>query len=281
MARRGDQYSIKACEKWLAQGRGRGIRETYKPWVRIGDFSSRGVSTAVPGIKVKRIHELLSGIETRAFLVAEFNKDVIDIREQFPLLPLDHVVALAQQVGITYPHIRGEPFTLTTDLVITRRVDGVTSYHAVAVKPMADLLKKSIRDKLELERLWWNSLGVEWLLCTENDVSQAVEDNLTWVSQEFRSHEFDYASVNTWALTPFIEKLEPRRYLIGDLIVQIAETILSSPQEAKIILCKAIWEHYVTVDLEVSIPNEGIISILDWQFDQTDERGGLDDCLAK
>lgn len=74
MARRTVDYSIKACERWLAQGRGRGEKETYKPWVRIGDFSSRGVSAAIPGIKTKRVHELLSGIETRAFLVAEFNE---------------------------------------------------------------------------------------------------------------------------------------------------------------------------------------------------------------
>jgi hypothetical protein len=33
MARRKVDYSIKACERWLAQGRGRGEKETYKPWV--------------------------------------------------------------------------------------------------------------------------------------------------------------------------------------------------------------------------------------------------------
>lgn len=161
MARRKVDYSIKACERWLAQGRGRGEKETYKPWVRIGDFSSRGVSAAIPGIKTKRVHELMSGIETRAFLVAEFNKTVVDIREQFPLFPLDHITALAKQVGITYPYVHGEPYTLTTDLLLTRCVNDAVSYLAIAVKPTSDLKKKAVLDKLELERLWWKSLGID------------------------------------------------------------------------------------------------------------------------
>lgn len=280
MARRSEQYSVKACEKWLAQGRGRGEKEAYKPWVRIGDFSSSGVSTAIPGIKVRRIHELMSGIETRAFLVAEFDKSVIDIREQFPLFPLDHIVALAKQVGITYPYVRGEPYTLTTDLVLTRCVGGVTSYLAVAVKPTAELRKKAILDKLELERLWWNSLGIEWTLCTEHEVSQAVEDNLTWISQAFREQDFDYASLNVRNLVPFIEKFEPRRYLIGSLILQLSEVMKISPQDAKTILCKAIWEHHLVIDLEVSIPNEGMICVQGWKFDQTDDGAVLHERIA-
>ena len=117
------------------------------------------------------------------------------------------------------------------------------SYLAVAVKPTSELRKKSILEKLELERLWWNSLGVDWVLCTENDVSQAVEENLTWVSQDFRSQDFDYASIDARALIPYVATLEPRRYLIRDFIIQIAQAIQISPQEAQAVLCKAIWEH--------------------------------------
>lgn len=273
MARRRVEYSIKACEKWLAQGRGKGAKETYKPWVRIGEFSSRGVSTAIPGIKTKRIHELMSGIETRAFLVSEFNKTVIDIREQFPLFPLDHIVALAKQADITYPFVRGEPFTLTTDLLLTRRVNDVVSYLAIAVKPTSELKKKAVIDKLELERLWWNSLGIDWILCTEKDLSQSVEDNLTWASQEFRAQECDYESIDDRVLSPYLSNFEPRRYLISDLILQIAETLNLSLEESKVILCKAIWEQHVLIDLEVSIPSEGIISILGWQFGELDIGG--------
>lgn len=268
MARRKVEYSIKACERWLAQGRGRGEKETYKPWVRIGDFASRGVSTAMPGIKTKRVHELLSGIETRAFLVAEFNKTVIDIREQFPLFPLDHVVALAKQADITYPIVNGEPYTLTTDLLLTRCVADVVSYLAIAVKPTSELRKKAVVDKLELERLWWKSLGIEWILCTEKDLSQSVEDNLTWVSQQFRAYECDYESIDDRILQPFHTIFEPRRYLIGDLIGQIADTVDLDLEESKTVLCKAIWEQHLLIDLEVSIPSEGIISVLGWQFDQ-------------
>lgn len=196
MARRRVEYSIKACEKWLAQGRGKGEKETYKPWVRIGEFSSRGVSTAIPGIKTKRVHELMSGVETRAFLVAEFNKTVIDIREQFPLFPLDHVVALAKQADITYPFIRGEPFILTTDLLLTRCVNDVVSYLAIAVKPTSELKKKSILDKLEIERLWWNSLGIDILsIKSTQELSESLDgDNFDKKFKRYIDSPISYVS---------------------------------------------------------------------------------------
>lgn len=248
--------------------------------MRIGDFSSRGVSAAIPGIKAKRIHHLLSGIETRAFLVAEFNKDVTDIREQFPLLPLNHVEALAKQSDITYPYVNGEPFTLTTDLLLTVNRNNKVSYLAIAVKPSSEVRKKAVLDKLELERLWWNSLGVDWYLCTETDVSQAVEDNLTWVSQDFRAKDFDYESVDLNSLVPLIMNFKPRRYLIRDLIMEIAEALELRSEDAKTILCKAIWEHFLVIDLEVSIPKEGMVNILDWRFDQTAQGDAQNENIA-
>lgn len=266
MARNKKSYTLESCEKSLRKGLGLGVKEAYRPWVRIWSFGSEGVSSAVPGITVRRTHELLSGIETRVFLLAEFSHDVVDIREQFPLLPLDHVVALANAADITYPHLSGAPYILTTDLLLTKVIDGITSYVAIAVKPAARLLEKSVLDKLEIERLWWNSLGVEWLLATEEDVSVDVGDNLMWISHYFREEEFDYAAIDISMLFPIVSRLEPAAYLIGDVITEIAELLHLETHQSKLILCKAIWEHLLVIDLNISIQKEGLIKILHWQL---------------
>lgn len=172
MGRPRKRRTVEDYEKLLADGFGIGEKESYRPWIRIPDFASYGVSAAIPGITVKRIHEVLSGIETRAFLIAEFNKSVIDIREQFPLFPVDHLIALAARAGIIYPRVSGAPYVLTTDLLLTIEKEGEISYLAIAVKPTEALRKKSVLDNLELERLWWTSLGVEWVLATETDLPE-------------------------------------------------------------------------------------------------------------
>lgn len=269
MGRPRKRRTVEDYERLLADGFGTGEKENYLPWVRIPDFASYGVSAAIPGITVKRTHEVLSGLETRAFLIAEFNESVIDIREQFPLFPVHHLIALAERAGIVYPRVSGTPYVLTTDLLLTIEKEGEVSYLAVAVKPTEELRKKSVLDNLELERLWWTSLGVEWVLATETDLPEVVGDNLTWISHEFREAEFDYDSVNTWMLKPLASKIEPRTYMIGELICQIAQELNLDTIEAKILLCKAIWQHLLMIDLNVSIQKQGMIKVLAWNFSDT------------
>lgn len=100
------------------------------------------------------------------------------------------------------------------------------------------------------------------------------------MSHEFRAQDCDYDSIDDRVLYPFQSSLEPRRYLISDLILQIAETVNLDIEESKAVLCKAIWEHHLLIDLEVSIPSGGIISILGWQFGELDIEGVTDAHVA-
>ena len=46
-------------------GLGEGI--DYKPWLRVQDVKSHGTRSEIPGRKVKRIHHLMSSIESEFF----------------------------------------------------------------------------------------------------------------------------------------------------------------------------------------------------------------------
>ncbi|MBN6206680.1 hypothetical protein JYK21_09445 [Ralstonia pickettii] len=74
-------------DKWIKKGRGTGSGADYQPWLNILDVSSLGRSTRFKGIKTGRQHEFLSGLERNYFYFTEFSNDVVEIREQFPLLP--------------------------------------------------------------------------------------------------------------------------------------------------------------------------------------------------
>lgn len=55
------------------------------------------------------------------FLVCEFSEEVVDIREQFPLLPVESTLAIAKAIGVRYPRYKTTaiPLVMTTDFLLT------------------------------------------------------------------------------------------------------------------------------------------------------------------
>lgn len=88
-------------ERKQQEGRGLGIGQSYKPWVTIQDFHSSGRVSRIRGIKTNRQHEFLSDLEHNYFYLLEFAENVIDIREQFPLLPLEDTLLIAKELGVS------------------------------------------------------------------------------------------------------------------------------------------------------------------------------------
>nr|WP_241774649.1 MULTISPECIES: TnsA endonuclease N-terminal domain-containing protein [Lysinibacillus] len=86
-------------EKWIKEGRGSGVG----PWLNIQDVSSKGRSTRLKGIKKNRQHEFLSELERNYFYLTEYSDFVVDIREQFPLLPLEETIVIADELGLKHP----------------------------------------------------------------------------------------------------------------------------------------------------------------------------------
>lgn len=60
-------------------------------------------STRLKGIKTERQYEFLSDMETNYFYFLEYDENVIDIREQLPLVPLEDTILIAKELGIQYP----------------------------------------------------------------------------------------------------------------------------------------------------------------------------------
>ncbi|MCW9046827.1 MAG: TnsA endonuclease N-terminal domain-containing protein [Gammaproteobacteria bacterium] len=171
-------------ERALRNGFGRGCGEDYTPWIRTQDVASHGLSSKLPGIIVHRQHHLLSNHERRLFLCVEYQSNVIDIREQFPLLPVDLTSRIAEQAGIPYENHRKskDPKVLTTDFLLTISENGKIRYIAISVKPASELRETRVRQILDIERLWWYLLGVEWRLVTDEQLDRQIADNLDWLS---------------------------------------------------------------------------------------------------
>ncbi|PUB90483.1 MAG: heteromeric transposase endonuclease subunit TnsA [gamma proteobacterium symbiont of Ctena orbiculata] len=252
-------------ERALRNGFGLGQGSNYIPWLRVQDISSTGRSTKLPGILVDRQHHLLSDHEKRLFLLEEFNVENIDIREQFPLLPLSLAMRIAEQAGIKYPiHQKTKkPIIESTDFLLTRKTSEGIKHIAVAVKTSDELMKVRVLEKLEIERIWWTLLGVEWRLATEEQLNRTVCNNLDWFSDPLRGRKRD--EINAYLqgriLNQIQDALTPGRVKYEKLI-EIARRITgcSSSVGSKLVRVM-MWRRLIDVDLYIPIQKEQIVDI--------------------
>lgn len=173
-------------------GRGEGVH--YRPWLGAGDVPSKGVVTEFRGRKVDRIHVALSNLEHGAILAAQRIGRITDIREQFPLWPIEETEAIAASLGVTHPvHPRGGNVLMTTDILLT--ADGQHKrLEPITVKPESELKNSRVLEKFEIERLYWDARGGRLGIVTGRELPEALVRNLTWID--------DYHVITSETLSP-------------------------------------------------------------------------------
>lgn len=103
MAKRKLDNSENTTEKRCKEGRGQGRGADYKPWLFIQDVPSRGQVKRIKGTKSQREHHFMSLLEASYFYVLDWSPIVLDIREQYPLLPLEETLEIAEECNVKHP----------------------------------------------------------------------------------------------------------------------------------------------------------------------------------
>jgi hypothetical protein len=197
--------------KRLKEGRGQGTSYNYRPWLEVHDFPSRGVVHRLRGLKTGRVHHLFSDLEFIVFLIYDVLTCIIDIREQFPLLPLEETLEIAKTLGVKPPidPTTGYPVVMTTDFLLKLRLGHEIVFNARTVKYNTDLDDPRVIEKFEIERRYWLRRDIDWGYVTENDLTPGLVENAALI------HPFYFLS----DLYPLTEK-DVRRitfYLTGRL----------------------------------------------------------------
>ena len=251
MARRRYTIDEQRIALFEQEGRGRGVGADYKPWLAIQDVPSAGRSTRLRGIHTGRIHHLLSDIERSLFYCLDWEDSVADIREQFPL-DRSLTTQTAQACNIPHPRFPGvtTPMVMTTDFVVDAWVGGKLVQTAYAVKSGKDLDQPRTLEKLEIERLYWESKEVEWSIVTPAVLPTRLIRNIEWVHNFYRleglvePHPSFYqdagrrmraqVSASSWlSLQQFCENMEVRLGLGGEEGLMLFRHLLAT----KSVLC--------------------------------------------
>lgn len=213
MAKRQTEWNDTKFKKYQKQGRGKGEFKDYKPWLLIQDFPSMGRVTRLLGWTTKRMHSFFCDVETRCFYMFDWNQNIIDIREHYPLLDLEDVIK--DKNGINFNMFKdketGCPYVITTTFLLTiENKKGERKLIARSVKSATELGKRTTMEKLEIERRYWKNKGVNWGIITQKDIDMEKVKNIEWLHSSLHNYtDFDLTEKDMVSLcSKFLEDAE-------------------------------------------------------------------------
>lgn len=252
--------SLNDFERALKYKYGIGQGLNYKPWLRVQDVKSKGTRSLIYGRKSHREHHMMSSIESELFYLAEFSNGVIDVREQFPILPLNYTQKIAKTLGIAHPkHPQTkEPIIMTTDQLLT--IDSLqgTTYHAISVKPENDSKDLRVLEKIDIERVCWELLGVKFSYFTGNDVTRIQSSNLHWATSPFRENPISFSCDQ---INSALSMMTARQYFLEDLCNQLISMNITSHDDALLLIRFLIADKFIDVDLSTNISESGLVDV--------------------
>lgn len=249
-------------DKRIAAGDGQGVREEYVPWIKVRSFPSHGTSHIVPGVKVHRAHHLLSNAEYHYHVILEHDRSIIDIREQFPLLPAAETHAIASSLNVRPPVYPGTsvPLVLTTDFLITQ-VDSTGKERLVArsmkyAKEIEDASKGEqdrLLEKLEIERLFWARRNIEWKLVLYERLSQVRIRNLLILRSYALISPMLVSEKNISWMLEVISTARTDEMSLKALLVKVAKALYMEYMGAKCLFFHLAWVGRLRIDLNSKI----------------------------
>ena len=266
MAGRRKLEKLADYKRALKQKYGLGEGVNYTPWIRVQDVKSHGHSGKIEGIKSGRTHHTLSEQESCFFYLAEFSESVIDIREQFPLLPLSLSLKISQLLDIEHPqHPKSkDPIIMTTDFLLTCSDGKRIWYEAVCIKPSEKLFDRRTAQKLDIERVWWELLGVPFHIFCLSEINQIKSKNIQWITdpkrKKYPSQPTDVRERAKCLLTVGTAQL-------SDICETFSREIGISNDDALLLLKSLLADKEVMIDLARPIVLSGMVEVIEIKID--------------
>ncbi|HBC3398643.1 TPA: Tn7 transposase TnsA N-terminal domain-containing protein, partial [Vibrio parahaemolyticus] len=185
---------------------------------------------------------------------------VIDIREQFPLLPLNYTQKIAKVIGVEHPAhpISGEPIVITTDVLLTISTENGIRYQALSVKPEGEVHYQRVLEKIDIERVCWELLNVPFSFFVGNELTRTQSKNIDWATAPFRE---DSTFFSDEQVTVALQTLGIGQRFVEDVCELFTASGITSHDESLTLLRYLIANKLIDVDLSCDIAEEGMIRI--------------------
>lgn len=245
---------------WICRGDGQGQGNNYRPFVHVRDVPSQGRSRMVVGLRTGRTHHYLSDIEYGYHLLAEYSTEVTDIREQFALLPWEETQSIAAEFNIRHPMYPGThtPIVMTSDLVLTIANSPRSPFFAVSVKPASQLnvqdsACRRVLEKLFIEKKYWESRNVPWVVCTDEMLPKTRVRNLDFLRPTLVAPEHDWLNPRLPEFVSLCAKSWSEDRSLNELLTATSRRLGILQDEAFVLFGRSVWFRLLPVNIDAAV----------------------------
>lgn len=255
--------SERTVERWIKAGYGQGERAQYKPFLYVRDVPSTGTSSMVKSKITNRTHHYLSKQEFKIHLLSEYQRNTIDIREQYALLPWAETQLISESIGVRHPIYPGTktPIVMTTDLVVTLQQRHGAELVAISVKLSKDLNERNL-EKLLIERLYWERRGIKWALATEKNIPIFLSKNLEFFENSLHDERVTECLITPIEFSKEFESIHSDTLSFNQIMSLTSRKMNVDTATGFSLLGTAVWEHQSRLEIaKVFITHRGFVSL--------------------
>ncbi|OAA87814.1 heteromeric transposase endonuclease subunit TnsA [Clostridium ljungdahlii] len=230
--------------------------------LKVTTFSSKGRVTRIYGYKTKRIHHIQSDNQLRVFLILEWNESVKDIEENVELKDLEIIINDVENLRLDKftDKETGKLYQLHTNFLVTIKRSNIEEQVAISVKGLSELKRKTVIEKMEIERRYWNSKGILFYVVTEKQIDKQFVDNIKWVRETLMDRGIKDKRELAESLCYFLQENRERK--LNEVLEKFDTNVGANEGTALFIFRYLIGIKEIAVDMEKSINLDEIISIL-------------------
>jgi len=269
---RSSEWTKAKFQRFLAEGRGKGEKETYRPWLMVNDISSRGRSIRFFSKKEKRVIHLFTDMQLFMALLLEWDESVLSYKEQYPLLDTETIIDTLDEPLLK--RLKGKdseiPYVMLTTFLVTAVNDNGQEYqYARTLKDELELDKKATIERLEIQRRWWKSHNVDFGIITPNEIPVQRSKNIQWV---LSSLNIDDYGMNESEMKRYAKQL--LRLIQNDLgIISSVLTAFDAYNRLEVgtgllVFRYLIAKRYITINMDTEIDLECTVNEMGILFSQ-------------
>ena len=153
--------------------------------LKVTTFSSNGRVSRVYGYKTKKIHHLQSDNQLRVFLILEWSNKIKDIQENIELKDVEATIYNVDNLRLDKFRNKEttELYQLHTNFLVTIKNDNEEMQVAISVKSISELERKTVIEKIEIERRYWKAKQIKFYIITEKEINKQFVENIKWVRE--------------------------------------------------------------------------------------------------
>lgn len=259
--KRSKDWNRAKYERFIKEGRGQGDLSEYKPWLTVQDIPSRGRATRVYGWKTKRIHHFFSDIQTRFFYLLEWEDNVVDIKEHYPLLGLKDLIDCEDLNIDKYQANDGTDYVFTTTFLISIVKNERKYLRAISVKASHELESKGTIERFEIERRYWEKKGIDWGVVTNKEIPIVKAKNIEWLHSalELDMNEVISEDYKKFLCKDFIKRLRQDtdkriRYVLEEFDLKNSLEIGTGLLMFRYLIMKKVLEVDICKKIDIELP---------------------------